>query len=306
MKKLVAIVLTMCMVLVLFAGCSDSSSDNSSNVVNGNASSVNGDNNTSDNNDSDNVAPDVNAYGKATIEETVIYDDHDVKITAYELSETEDAFNLSFKMINNSDRKTRFLVTDFFINGFKTTGKYKTFMADPGTEATTDIVFEKSQLELDGKKYWGTNSIVTIEGIEARLSIDGEGYVIPFTLYTSAYNGSEPTFDMSGEKIYEKDGATIIFKEIVKVDNKNAAVMMVVNSGDEAFRVHTNEGYINGTYTAFPFADLVRADSVVCKTVITDSNCEISDVESIKFKLAFMGKSGGIYDEVDFDIAVNK
>mgnify|MGYP006341147635 CR=1 FL=1 len=50
MKKLVAIVLTMCMVLVLFAGCSDSSSDNSSDVVNGNVSSVNGDNNTSDNN----------------------------------------------------------------------------------------------------------------------------------------------------------------------------------------------------------------------------------------------------------------
>ncbi len=306
MKKLVAIVLTMCMVLVLFAGCSDSSSDNGSDAANENASSQNGGANEGGNNEGVNNGADINVYGKATIEETVIYDDHDVKITAYELSETEDAFNLSFKMVNNTDRKTRFLVTDFFINGFKTIGKYKTFMADPGTEATTDIVFEKSQLELDGKKYWGTNSIATITGIEARLSIDGEGYTIPFTIYTSAYNGSDPTFDMSGEKIYEKDGATIIFKEITKVSNKNAVVMMVVNNGDEAFRIHTNEGYINGTYTAFPFAELIYTDSVICKTVITDSDCEISDVENIEFKLAFMGESGGIYDEIDFDIAVNK
>lgn len=94
---------------------------------------------------------------KATIEEKVLYDKDNVKITATNLEYGEEAANLKLKIENNSKKKLTFSAGTMgygvnAINGFMVSGGYLNCEADAGESIDEEMSFDYEELILLGMK----------------------------------------------------------------------------------------------------------------------------------------------------------
>ena len=92
---------------------------------------------------------------KATIEEKVLYDKDNVKITATNLEYGEEAANLKLKIENNSKKKLTFSAGTMgygvnAINGFMVSGGYLNCEADAGESIDEEMSFDYEELILLG------------------------------------------------------------------------------------------------------------------------------------------------------------
>lgn len=94
---------------------------------------------------------------KATIEEKVLYDKDNVKITATNLEYGEEAANLKLKIENNSKKKLTFSAGTMgygvnAINGFMVSGGYLNCEADAGESIDEEMSFDYEELIVLGMK----------------------------------------------------------------------------------------------------------------------------------------------------------
>lgn len=94
---------------------------------------------------------------KATIEEKVLYDKDNVKITATDLEYEEDAANLQLKIENNSKKKLTFSAGTMVyavnaINGFMVNGGYLNCEVKAGESIEEEMSFDYGELILYGMK----------------------------------------------------------------------------------------------------------------------------------------------------------
>lgn len=295
MKKVFALLLTLLMVLCTTA-CNSQTSTDESNEPNKQVETtapVTNDETTPSQGESDHDGDDQNSesdnFPSVTIEETVIYDENDIKITAVTVFETENDFSLFMKMENHSDKKASFYLNHCLLNGFQVMGYYGDLQADAGGEDSNSFVFNKSDIEFSGQQYWGNDKIATITGANAQLTVDGEKIPVPFTITTSAYTGSEVTFDGSGDKVYAKDGVTVIYKEMIETEAGDALTLLIKNETGKDFIIDVIDTFVNDKECGLSMWNYVFKDGIVCSHIILDPSmleaCGIDTVENVRFAL---------------------
>lgn len=224
-----------------------------------------------------------------TIEETVIYDDNGIKITAKSVYETENSFGLFMKMENNSDKKASFYLNHCLLNGFQVMGYYGDLNAEAGGESSNSFVFNKEDIAYSGREYWGNDKIETITSCNAQLTVDEEKIPVSFTINTSAYTGEELTFDDSGDKVYEKNGVTVIYKEMIETESGDALTFLVKNETGKDISIDVMDTYVNGKECNMSMWNYLFKDGISCNHMVLDptrlEEQGIGAVESVRFVL---------------------
>ena len=194
-------------------------------------------------------------YMDTTIEETVIYDANDVKITAKKLDFSSWIAWVDLLVENNSDEK-RYFTSDTYgdeynsVNGYMTDGGWFRFDIEPGESEEVSAKFDYDELILLG--------IHEIADITLDIRIRGdklEGVNTgPLQIKTSAYdsynyaddtyvkmisdNDRLKTLDhsvnyFSEDKLYDKDGVSLISEAIVKDEEDNDILFLEFKNDSE-------------------------------------------------------------------------
>ncbi len=153
------------------------------------------------------------AAEQATIEETVLWDEEGVKITALGLE--KGSFGVELKMLieNNTDVNYTVQCRNASINGYMMETSMSTEVA-AGKKASSKVTFMKRSLEACG--------ITTISDIELSFHVFltddwGTAFDTPqIALTTSAFEDYVYTFDDEGEVLFEGEGVTIVLKGLDK------------------------------------------------------------------------------------------
>lgn len=274
----------------------------------------------------------------ATIEETVLYDENDVRITATELTYNSYAAELGVVIENNSDKDLSFIANSVgyscnSVNGYMIPDGYLNCDVAPGKKANDQITLSLDQLMLYG--------IYEIADLEVGFDISDDDYNHVYTgpckILTSAADGYDYETDHYSQNIasevcqqsyeysvsyfstdvtYESNGLCVASQCLmVNQDDENILLLEVVNNSEKMASVTTTDIAINGLVvcTSTWSQDTVNPG----KTCIVDVNlssvlepeyCEvygISEISTAALKLAFKDSdSKEIADAAQLSIAV--
>lgn len=205
----------------------------------------------------------------ATIEETVLVDEYNVKITATELTYGNYAVELTLVIENNSDKDLSFIANSVgyscnSINGYMVPEGYLNCDVAAGKKANDSISISYDTLMLYG--------IFEIADIEIGFDISDDdynhNYTGPRTILTSAADGydygtpvyreniasqeAQAEYDysvpyFSTETVYEESGLVIASQAVMEnQDGESILLLEVVNNSDAVVGVSTTNIDING------------------------------------------------------------
>lgn len=204
----------------------------------------------------------------AQIEETVIYDENDVKITATGLVYANNEVNLRLQIENNSNVSLSFISGSMgyscnSVNGYMIDDGYLNCDVAAGKKANGVISFEYSELIT-----YGITEIADIEiGIEITDDDYNRIYTGPRQIKTSIadtyeYNNLNFQNAITGEAlknklrynilyfnpdtVYEDLGISIVSECIIERNGKTLLLIEVVNNTEEDFFVETSDITVNG------------------------------------------------------------
>lgn len=196
---------------------------------------------------------------EATIEETVLYDENNIKITALSLTYDDTYVNLNLRIENNTDTDLSFLAYDTTVNDFVVEGLMAEDVAS-GEQVDGRLFFRKKWLQDDG--------IDVIADIEARFSYYTDDYMVDgdtdmIEIKTSAAEGFDYSYDESGSVIYDQDGVKIVFQRLFVTDNtydgdtEYYPIIFIKNESDEIIYVQDTEVRVNGIEVDATFGEFV-------------------------------------------------
>ena len=228
------------------------------------------------------------------IEQTVIYDENDVKITAKEWHMTGDfGPELKVSIENNSDKTLTFQTQDASINGYMVESTISENV-DPEKDVEKGIYFFKTDVE--------TSGIQDAADIQFKFHITdtktGETVIDTdmITLKTSSADGFKYEYDESGDVIYDKDGIKVISKGLSDENSYGLGVILhVVNTTKQDITVQTCDTSINGIKMDVNFSQNVLANKhCINGATFTQTDLDangIKNVETIEFKLHIVDKN---------------
>ncbi len=198
---------------------------------------------------------------EATIEETVLYDENSIKITALSLTYDDTYVNLNLRIENNTDTDLSFLAYDTTVNDFVVEGLMAEDVAS-GEQVDGRLFFRKKWLQDDG--------IDVIADIEARFSYYTDDYMVDgdtelVEIKTSAAEGFDYSYDESGSVIYDQDGVKIVFQRLFVTDNtydgdtEYYPIIFIKNESDEIIYVQDTEVRVNGIEVDATFGEFIYA-----------------------------------------------
>ncbi len=199
------------------------------------------------------------AAAETSIEETVLVDEQDVKVTAKRFGEyKEEVYSADQALImeveNNTDKKISVALRNSSVNGYMVDTEFSRDF-EPGETGIFPGVFNESTLEYCG--------IETVSEIEFSVEVtsytkvseeEEETEVIietdPITICTSEWDTYMNAFDESGTVAYDKDGIKIVVRDAVTDDILGAEIPIYVsNQTDKFISVGAFEGELNGKKT---------------------------------------------------------
>lgn len=313
MKKLIAWILMLCMVMGLLCGCSDDDSSSSRRSKRKNKDkdkeSVEdcvddedrdddedrGDEIQIDDEDQDDdeliIEEDEDEDDQkegvvATVEGAVLYDDNGIKVTWTGMDENSSCKNIKLHVENNTDKTVAFLGEIFVVNGITMEGVMYIDL-EPG-EAVDDI----ASLYQESLKEAGIEQIATVTCVDSRV-LDLNSYEtvceLPFAIATSIADGYVQQIDDSGEVIYQGSGVTLIAKSLSYGSMGTRMVVLVKNETGEDITITIEDVVIDDvTVDAWMF-DTVLAGSVsfcaltVYSSDLKDNNIEPESVDAVSF-----------------------
>ena len=260
MKKAVGLIIAVMMMALLAAcgnnaGGQESSAPTEKEAANDNSQSTYG-------------KDDLGRVFSASIEETVLVDEQEVKITAQELTYSGYAATLSLLIENNSDRELSFYAGTMgysmnSINGYMISDGYIGEDVAAGMSAKVSMDFNLDQLSM-----YGITDIADIGlGIQIKDGYDDYLSTGPLEIKTSAadsYNYDKDTFKdamdeaataavfgytvnyKAGDKLFDDYGVTILNEYVITNKNGEQSLLMEVanNSGKDLY-VAESDVFVN-------------------------------------------------------------
>jgi len=205
----------------------------------------------------------------ATLEETVMYDANNVKITATGLTYNSWSVELELLIENNSEKDLSFISGSMgyccnSVNGYMWSDSYMNCDVSAGKKANDSIRFD-----FDGLMLYGINEIADIEiGFDISDDDYNDIYTGPCQVKTSAYEGHDYTADCYGDGIngratmhmyeydmvhfardvqYEDNGISLASYGLMR--NRDSEVMLlleVLNSSETQVQLSTSDITLNG------------------------------------------------------------
>lgn len=214
-----------------------------------------------------------------TLAETVIYDDHGVKITVKGLTDGWSGPELKMLVENSSDKNIVFSGSEFIVNGVTVSG-YAHIDVAAGKKSNDTITLSADDLETAG-----IERIATIQGMDFHV-YDSDSYVdmfdVPFALATSIANKFVQEIDDSGDVLFEKAGVTIIAKQLHEDWLGYTVVLFVRNDTGREVIINAENISVNGFTISGWLYDHVYADSVrFCEIMVSSSSLAENEIEKI-------------------------
>lgn len=286
MKKLIAMLLVLCLCATMFAGCS---------VRVGNERPVSGtkpaqnegteaprkDKDQGKNKPAETNPPETNPSktGDVSVEETVLYEANGVRITLKSL-DTDGFMGPEFKLLVENDTDQNIMLTDngLVVNGVTLSGgMYISVAAGKKANDTLEIY----------------NDALETAGIEQIATVMCDAYIFDsdtyetmdefrFTINTSIADTYVQEIDEHGDVILDQDGITVIAKSLSDSLFGNKVVMLVKNDTGKDIRMSADNVSVNGFMVSAWMYDTVYAGTVCfCELEISGSDLEDNDIEQI-------------------------
>ena len=287
MKKLIAMTLILCMVMALFAGCVAFPVRPNRPVGTKPVESLPAETDPADTNpgggdegQKDETEPQVKPSGEVTVEEAVIYEGNDVKITVKGLDEGWSGPELKVLLENNTDKNIALSMERFVINGITIEG-YGYVEAAAGKKANDTISIYGTDLEAAG-----IDTLATIVAMNAHI-VDTDSYnslfQVPFSVTTSAGADYVQEINDSGDVVFEDSGVTVISQVFTGDDYIKSVRLLVKNETGKDIIVKADNVSANG-FTIYSWMyDTVYADTVCfCELEMYTSDLEENGIEQVE------------------------
>lgn len=270
MKKLIALTLALCMIAVIFAGCSSSNEQQLSS--------------TSPNNDApDNVViePDTEApVSNVTVAETVLFDQDGVKATLTGVDNTLMGTEFKILVENSTDRNIVLSGSDVIVNGVTMYGWLYIDVA-AGKKSNGSIVIGTDDLLTAN-----ISEIATVNAPDAHI-VDNDTYQTicdtPFAFETSIASGYTQVIDDTGDVIFEQSGTTVIAQTLRDEFYGNTVQLLVKNASGKDIIVQAENISVNSFTVDAWLYDVVYNGSVrFCDLDLFASGLEENGIESIE------------------------
>lgn len=217
-----------------------------------------------------------------SVDEMIIVDDNDVKVTVKSLDETNSAFSsLRVLIENNTEKSLTFRVDDCSINDCMIDGTLYEIVA-PGKKANTEIFFERHSLKAAG--------IADIGEIEFKVvAFDSETWEdyftsTPIVIKTSSAGTAPYEYDNSGHPVYNADGIEIVVQGIVTDGSSQTGVRLFIhNTSSRNINLNTFETSVNGFMIDSYFGAEIASGKYCISDIIFDSDeLKLNGIETIQ------------------------
>lgn len=241
------------------------------------------------------------AETEVSIEEQVLYDEKDIKITATGMKDGWMGTELTLLIENNSGKEITVQARNANVNGYMVPTTMSADVAS-GKKANDSLTFETS-----GLKECGIDTIAKMEfsfHIFDTESWDDIANTDVIKIATSAADGYKQTYDDSGNVLVDKKGIRIIEKGLSEDDSfwGPGIVLYIENNSDRDITVQTADVSVNGFMVDATMSEDViagrKAMSAVqfLSTDLEENSIEkITDVE-LKFNIIDMESFDNIFD----------
>lgn len=239
---------------------------------------------------------------EVSIEESVIFDQDGIKITAKSLDMTG-FFGPEIKLLieNGSEKSVTVQSRNTSVNGYMIEPMLSADVA-AGKKANDTLTLTQSDLDAAG--------ITTIADIELSFHIfDSESWdtIIdsdPIRIETSAADGFEYLYDDSGDLVYNENGVEIVVKGLSEDGSwlGPSIVVYIKNTGDKNVTVQARDVSINDFMVEAVFScDILSGKHAVDMISFMSSDLEANDINSIEsVELSFH-----VYDMDTWDTIVD-
>lgn len=289
MKRMLTALLASAMLLL--AGCSSGNSEPTSVVSIDTAASNVGEVASEDSTTTEDPA--------VTLDETVIYDENDIKITATGLN--EDGFlgpELNLLIENNSAQNIMVQPDYCLVNGYMMSGLMSSDVAASKKNNDT-LEFSRSTLKECG--------IDQIGDIRLKFTVsDGDSWMTLYktdeiTLNTSAAGTYTQTYDDSGEVVYDTNGIKVVAKSAGDEFLGKGVTFYLENNTDQHIVVNGENISVNGyMMTDLFYSDLAPHSHAIDTLTLLDSELTDNSIDTIEeVELSLRITDYDSYDNID-------
>lgn len=216
---------------------------------------------------------------KVAVEETVIYNENNIKVTVKEMSEGWTGPELKVLVENSTDKNISFAANEFIINGVTISG-FGYVEAAAGKKSNGTLNLFKEELETAG-----ITAIATIRGMDAHI-VDTDSFVTlfdtPFNITTNMGTEYVQTIDDSGDVVLQDCNVTVISRVLEENLLGKTVSLLVKNETGKDIVIQAENVSVNGyTITTFMY-DTVYCDTVrFCGLELLSSELESNEIEEI-------------------------
>ena len=217
---------------------------------------------------------------------TVLFDKDGIQVVYQGMMSSFSSENLRLEIINNSDVGIIFETEALVVNGVTVAVScYKTVAHHDSSEEL--ICIDRSDLD-----DWNITTIRSIGIAEAVIRSQDSNDVLHTVSYQLVIDGSgdlKQEVDVSGETLAHHTDLTVIAKGVRDSFVGKELILLVINHSDEDFVVNVDNLSVNG-YTCEAYASnlIVRGTAGLCRVDIFDKNLQqqgITRIEEITFDL---------------------
>ncbi len=262
MKKQIALLLTLGLVMATLSACGPSESgDGTTAAPQTETSTTAGD------------------HAQVTIQESVLYDEQGIKLTVKGLDDGLLGTEIRFLLENNTDKNITLTGSDVVINGITLNG-YLSVDAAAGKKANGALSLADEELNQAG-----IEKIATVTTVGAYF-YDSDSFEtlheIRINLQTSIADSHKQTVDESGDVLYAKEGITVIAKSLKESLVGESLVLLVKNDGRTDMLLQSDNVSVNDYTMNALMSDIVCSETVrFCELTLLDSELEENGIEHI-------------------------
>lgn len=228
-------------------------------------------------------------FDQAQIDETILFDEADIKITAKSLV-VDALFGTELKLLieNNTDKNLTFQCRNASVNGYMIDTIMSSDVAS-GKKANDTLTFMSSDLDICGIK-----SIADMEfSFHIFTSGDWDNYLDTpqIQLKTHAADSYNYIFDDSGNTVYDDSGVKIVIKGLTEDSSfmGPSVVVYISNESDKNITIQARDVSVNGFMVDPIFStDVMIGKHAISTITFTSSELEENDITSIdEIELSF-------------------